>query len=62
LDTTGAILYSTSEDDTIVTIGLEDIVVVRDGNVTLIADKNRTQEIKQVLAKLKADPNFDRLL
>jgi mannose-1-phosphate guanylyltransferase len=62
LDTTGAIIYASNEDDLIVTIGLEDIVVVRDGHVTLIADKNRTQEIKQVLAKLKANPTFDRLL
>jgi mannose-1-phosphate guanylyltransferase len=62
LDTQGAILYATSEEDLVVTIGLEDIVVVRDGHVTLIADKHRTQEIKQVLAQLKVHPTLDRLL
>jgi mannose-1-phosphate guanylyltransferase len=62
LDTQGAILYSTSQDDVLVTIGLEDLVVVRDGNVTLIADKNRTQEIKQVLQKIKENSNLEHLL
>jgi mannose-1-phosphate guanylyltransferase len=62
LDTQGAILYSTSEDDVVVTIGLEDLVVVRDGNVTLIADKNRTQEIKQVLQKIKESQHLEHLL
>lgn len=58
LDTTGSILYATGEDDLIVTIGMEDVVVVRDGNVTLIVKKERTQEIKQVLKQLQDDPKF----
>jgi len=62
LDTKGAILYAENPEDVIVTIGLEDIVVVRDGNVTLIVDKNRTQEIKQVLKTLQADPKLKELL
>jgi mannose-1-phosphate guanylyltransferase len=35
LDTKGSILYAGKNDEVIVTIGLEDVVVVRDGNVTL---------------------------
>ena len=62
LDTTGAILYASSDDEAIVTVGLEDVVVVRDRNVTLIVKKDRTQEIKQVLKRLKADPKFEELL
>jgi len=62
LDTEGTILYAAEEEEVIVTIGLEDVVIVRDRNVTLIVKKDRTQEIKQVLAKLKADPKFDHLL
>jgi mannose-1-phosphate guanylyltransferase len=62
LDTKGALFYSENPEDVIVTIGLEDIVVVRDGNVTLIVDKNRTQEIKQVLKTLQADPKLKELL
>jgi len=62
LDTQGAILYASNPDEVVVTIGLEDVVVVRDGHVTLIAAKDRTQEIKQVLGKIKENPKFDRLL
>ncbi len=60
-DTTGAILYG-SDEDVVVTIGIEDVVVVRDGNVTLIVKKDRTQEIKQMLKKLADDPQLNQLL
>lgn len=62
LDTHGAILYASDPDDVIVTIGLEDLVIVRDRNVTLIVNKERTQEIKQVLKTLQSDPRFTELL
>lgn len=62
LDTKGAIFYASNEDDVIVTIGLEDVVVVRDKNVTLIVKKERTQEIKQVLKTLESDSRFTELL
>jgi mannose-1-phosphate guanylyltransferase len=62
MDTTGAILYASDEDEVIVTIGVEDLVVVRDGNVTLIVNKDRTQEIKQVVKMLQADNSLKDLL
>ncbi|NJP10853.1 MAG: mannose-1-phosphate guanylyltransferase [Leptolyngbyaceae cyanobacterium RU_5_1] len=62
LDTRGALFYATDHDDVIVTIGLEDTVIVRDGKVTLIVKKDRTQEIKEVLKELQADPQFKDLL
>ena len=62
LDTQGAILYTSNQDELIVTIGLKDTVVVRDGNVTLIVDKSRTQEIKKALVLLQNDPRFADLL
>lgn len=62
LDTQGALLYSTADEELIVTIGLEDTVVVRDGKVTLIVKKDRTQEIKNVLKLLQANPNLAELL
>jgi len=62
LDTQGAVLYSTDADELIVTIGLEDTVVVRDGKVTLIVKKDRTQEIKTVLKTLQMRPEFEGLL
>ncbi len=62
MDTQGAILYANGEDEVIVTIGLEDVVVVRDRNVTLLVKKDRTQEIKQVLKLLQDDPKLKDLL
>ncbi len=62
LDTQGALFYATDSDDLIVTIGLEDTVIVRDGKVTLIVKKDRTQEIKNVLKEIQADPNLKHLL
>ncbi len=62
MDTKGAILYASGEDEVIVTIGLEDVVVVRDRNVTLIVKKDRTQDIKQVVKRLQDDPKLKDLL
>jgi mannose-1-phosphate guanylyltransferase len=62
LDTQGAIVYATNSEDVIVTIGLEDVVIVRDRNVTLVVNKDRTQEIKQILKTLADDPRLTELL
>lgn len=62
LDTQGAILYASDDQEVIVTVGLEDVVIVRDRNVTLIVNKNRTQEIKQVLKRVQDNPKFSDLL
>lgn len=62
LDTTGSVLYSSDEAELIVTIGLEDVVVVRDGNATLIVKKNRTQEIKQAVKAIGQEDRFQHLL
>ena len=62
IDTQGTFLYASDEEDVIVTIGLEDVVVVRDRNVTLIVKKDRTQEIKQVLKTMQNDPKYRNLL
>ncbi|MDJ0737759.1 MAG: mannose-1-phosphate guanylyltransferase [Nostocaceae cyanobacterium] len=62
LDTQGTIVYSSNQEEVIVTIGLEDLVIVRDRNVTLIVKKDRTQEIKQIVNTLKSDPRFSSLL
>lgn len=62
LDTQGAIIYASNPDDVIVTIGLDDVVIVRDRNVTLVVKKDRTQEIKQILKILQNDGRFTDLL
>ena len=62
LDTSGAIMYTTTGDDLIVTLGLEDVLIVRDGNVTLVARKDRTQDIKKLVERLKSTPEFERFI
>lgn len=60
LDTGGALLYTTNGNDLIATIGLEDVVVVRTEEVTLVVRKDRTQDIKKVVQQLKAHPELER--
>jgi mannose-1-phosphate guanylyltransferase len=62
LDTEGAIIYASDEEEAIVTIGLKDVVIVRDGKATLVVHKDRTQDIKQVLKQLQNDPKLEKLL
>lgn len=62
MDTTGAIVYTSDDDEVVVTIGLEDTVIVRDGKVTLIVKKDRTQDIKAVLKTIQARSEFQDLL
>lgn len=62
MDTKDSILFSQNEEEVIVTLGVEDLLVVREGNVTLIAHKERTQDIKKLLKKLAEDPNLEELL
>ncbi len=61
-DTKGSVIYASDEEEVIVTIGLEDVVVVRDGKTTLIVRKDRTQEIKQMVKKLGEDAELEKLL
>lgn len=60
LDTDGAILYTTEGESLIATIGLDDVVVVRSGDVTLVVRKDRTQDIKKVVQRLKNTPGFEK--
>ena len=61
-NTQDTIIYASDRDEVIVTIGVKDLVIVRDGNVTLVVDKNHTQDIKQVVKSLKNQSNFKHLL
>lgn len=61
-NTQDAVIYAEDQDEIIVTIGLKDIVIVRDGKVTLVVDKNHTQDIKQVVKSLHNKPELKHLL
>ena len=49
LETAGNIIYTETEDDVIVTLGVENLVVVKRGNVVMLVHKDRIQEIKHIL-------------
>ena len=54
LDCKDTLLHATSETQEIVGIGLEDIIAVAMPDAVLIAHKDRAQEVKKAVAKLKA--------
>ncbi len=62
IDTHNCLFYAEDDQEVIVTIGVEDLVIVRDGNITLVVPKNRTQEIKQVLKNIANNPNLSQFL
>ena len=61
-DTQRSIIHNSHEDEIIMTIGLEDVVIVRDGNATLVVQKNKTQEIKKVLKSLQQKNDSQKYL
>jgi mannose-1-phosphate guanylyltransferase len=53
LDTAGSLVYSNQQDRLIVTIGVENLVVVDTGDVLLVCNKAQVQKVRQVVAQLK---------
>ena len=45
----GNIVYTESDDDVIVTIGVHDLVVVKRGNTVLLVAKDRVEDVKRLL-------------
>jgi mannose-1-phosphate guanylyltransferase len=62
IDTKDSIIYNNNQEEIIVTIGLKDVIIVREGNATLIVNKNCTQDIKKVLKSLQQKENANNFL
>lgn len=62
LESQGCIVYNDDPEEVIVTLGLEDLVIVRDGKATLILPKNRAQDIKAALKSLQGEEKYRDLL
>jgi mannose-1-phosphate guanylyltransferase len=58
VDSTRTMVYNSNQTGLLVTLGLEDVLIVRDGDVTLVARKDRSQDIKNLVAQIKADPQW----
>ncbi len=52
VDTTGS--YIRAEERLVATVGLKDCIVVETPDAVLVADKHRSQEVKEVVKQLKA--------
>jgi len=59
IDTTGSLLYSTKR--LIATVGLKDMIVVDTDDVILVCPKDRAQDVKELVRKLKVN-NKDEYL
>jgi len=62
LDARRNIVFAQSAQEVIATLGVNDLVIVRVNNVTLVAHKDRTQDIKLLLKQLHDRPEFQDLL
>ncbi|ADI15970.1 mannose-1-phosphate guanylyltransferase [Truepera radiovictrix] len=51
LDSQGNVIYCDDENATIVTIGVEDMIIVKRGDTVLVTRKDRAQDIKSVLQR-----------
>ena len=54
-------IYSTDPQELVVTLGVEHLIVIRNGPVTLVVAAERTQEIKKLLAHLQEQGYGDYL-
>jgi mannose-1-phosphate guanylyltransferase len=53
LDTDRSLVYVSQEHRLIVTIGVEDLVVVDTGDVLLVCQKDQAQKVRKVVEQLK---------
>ena len=49
-----------SEQGLIAALGVKDLVVVRTGDVTLVCPRDRAQEVRTLVQRLKQDPRRAR--
>jgi mannose-1-phosphate guanylyltransferase len=49
LETSGNVIYTAGPDDVVVTVGVHDLVVVKDGDTVLLVAKDRIADLKRVL-------------
>jgi mannose-1-phosphate guanylyltransferase len=54
LNTHGSLIYTNQEDRLVVTIGVDDLVIVDTGDVLLVCRRDQAQNVRQVVQQLKA--------
>jgi hypothetical protein len=51
-----------NDNGVIVGLGVSDLVVVKAGEIVMVAHKTRVGDIKELLAKIAADKNYEKYL
>ena len=60
-DTHGTLIYEDSPDRLIVTIGVNDLIIVDSGNAILVCDRKHAQRVREVIGRLKESGRSDYL-
>ena len=55
LDTSQTLVYMDTERRLIVTIGVQDLVLVDTGDVLLVCNKDQAQQVRQIVKRLKSE-------
>lgn len=53
LDTKGSIVFGTGQSRTVVTIGVQDLVIVDSGDVIMICSRDQAQQVRQIVKDIK---------
>ena len=56
-NTENTLIYGNGEKRLIVTIGVEDLVIVDSGDILLVAQRDQAQDVRKVVEKLKEENN-----
>ena len=60
VDSTGTVAFA--EEGMIAALGARDLVIVHTSDATLVCPRDRVQEVRELVARLKADPESDEFL
>lgn len=61
IDSYESIIYNNS-DGIIACLGISDLVIVRNGNVTLIVHKTKADQIKEIISNIEENKQYDKYL
>ena len=53
LDTSGTIVYGAGKPRLVVTIGVEDLIIVDTGDVLLVCDRDQAQDVRRAVKSLR---------
>ena len=60
-DTSGTLICGENQDRLIVTVGVQDLIIVDTGNAILVCDRKQAQRVRDVVNALKQDGREDYL-